>query len=280
MADQSSPRATMSTHTAAVYSQHANLAFEAALATRTASKQAAFLLPYLHPGLQVLDVGCGPGSVTLDLGQLVAPGQVVGIDIQPAQVEQAQAQASIRGATNVRFEVADIYALPFPDGAFDVAFVHAVLMHLREPVQALVELRRVLRPNGLVGVRDPDWGARLHAPTTPLLEQWRAIAVRVRQHNGGDPFMGRHHRRLLLEAGFARTEARASVESVGTREEVLRHAAFLKAQWQGFARTALVEGWVDQVTVDTVASEIDAWALRPEAFAVSTYCEAIGWVSD
>jgi ubiquinone/menaquinone biosynthesis C-methylase UbiE len=90
--------------------------------------------------------------------------------------------------TNVRFEVADIYALPFPDGSFDAAFVHGVLMHLREPVRALAELRRVLRPGSLAGVRDPDWGASLHAPATPLLDQWIALRVRVRQHNGGDPF--------------------------------------------------------------------------------------------
>jgi ubiquinone/menaquinone biosynthesis C-methylase UbiE len=96
----------------------------------------------------------------------------------------------MRGVMNVRFEVADVYRLPFPDGSFDAAFAHAVLMHLRDPVQALAEVRRVLGPGGIAGVRDPDWGARLHAPATPLLEQWYALTVRVRQRNGGDPFMG------------------------------------------------------------------------------------------
>ena len=106
-------------------------------------------------------------------------------------------------------------------------------MHLREPVRALAEMRRVLRPGGIAGVRDCDWGGRIHAPATPLLEEWYALTVRVRQRNGGDPFMGRHHRRLLLEAGFARAEATVSVSSAGTPEETRRRATFLKAQLQG-----------------------------------------------
>ena len=181
---------------------------------------------------------------------------------------------------NARFEVADVYRLPFPDGSFDAAFAHAVLMHLREPVRALAEVRRVLRPGGIAGVRDSDWGGRIHAPATPLLEQWYVLTVRVRQRNGGDPFMGRHHRRLLLEAGFARAEATVSVWSDGTPEETRRRATFLKAQLQGFAPTALAEGWMDQTTVEAVVAEIDAWAERPDGLYVETLCEALGWVND
>jgi hypothetical protein len=102
----------------------------------------------------------------------------------------------------------------------------------------------------------------------------------VRQRNGGDPFMGRHHRRLLLDAGFARAEASVSVSSAGTPEETRRRATFLKAQLQGFAPTALAEGWIDQTTVEAVVAEIDAWAERPDALYVETFCEALGWVGD
>ena len=188
--------------------------------------------------------------------------------------------SAARGVMNASFEVADVYRLPFPDGSFDAVFAHAVLMHLREPVRALAEMRRVLRPGGIVGVRDCDWGGRIHAPTTPLLEKWYAVTVRIRQCNGGDPFMGRHHRRLLLEAGFARAEASVSVWSAGTPEETRRCATFLKAQLQGFAPTALAERWMDQTTVEAVDAEIDAWAGRPDALYVDTFCEALGWVSD
>ena len=262
------------------YSQRANPNFEATLALRTATKEAAFFLRFLRPPMRVLDVGCGPGSITLGLAETVTPGETVGIDFQASQVTKSAALAASRGATNVRFEVADVYRLPFPDGSFDAVFANTVLMHLSEPVRALAEMRRVLRPNGIVGIRDCDWGGRIHAPITPLLEQWYTLTVRLRQHNGGNPFMGRHHRRLLLDAGFARAEASVSVSTAGTPEQTRHHATFLKAQLHGFAPTALAEGWVDQATVEAVDGEIDAWSIRPDALYVDMFCEAVGWVSD
>jgi SAM-dependent methyltransferase len=256
-----------------IYSQRTNPAFEAELATRTASGDAAFLLP------RVLDAGCGPGSITLGLASAVAPGEVVGIDVQSAQAEQARARALEHGISNAGFETASIYEVPFPNGSFDVAFANGVLMHLREPARALAELRRVLRPGGIAAIRDPDFGALLFAPASPLLERWLAVRVRVRLHNGGDPFLSRHYRRLLLEAGFARPEASASVESAGSPEETRRQAVFLRAQLQGFVPTVLAQGWMDQATVDAAAAEIDSWAQRPDAFSATTWCEALGWVS-
>jgi ubiquinone/menaquinone biosynthesis C-methylase UbiE len=268
----------MSNAAAEIYSQQANPAFEAELAARTASEDAAFLIPHLRPGMQLLDVGCGPGSITVGLAEVVAPGHVVGIDIQSALIAQARARAATREVATVRFEVADLYRLPCPDASFDAVFANGVLMHLREPVRALAELRRVLRPDGIAGVRDPDFATSIYAPMTPLLEQWLALRVRVRLHNGGDPFLSRHYRRLLLEAGFARAEASASVDSAGAQETIQRHAAFLKAQLQGIVRTALAQAWMDQVAGDAAAAEIDAWAQRPDAFSAMTWCQAVGWV--
>jgi hypothetical protein len=77
-----------------------------------------------------------------------------------------------------------------------------------------------------------------------------------------------------------RAEASVSVWSAGTPEETRHCATFLKAQLQGFAPTALAEGWMDQTTVEAVGVEIDAWAGRPDALYVDTFCEALGWVSD
>ncbi|HET9802076.1 MAG TPA: methyltransferase domain-containing protein, partial [Candidatus Acidoferrum sp.] len=216
MADQSCSQVSTAIPAMENYSQRTNPDFEAELALRTAAKEGAFFLRFLRPGMRVLDVGCGPGSITLGLAEAVAPGEVVGVDFQPSQVARAQALSAARGVMNTRFEVADVYRLPFPDGSFDAAFANTVLMHLREPVRALVEMRRVLCAGGIAGVRDCDFGGRIHVPATPLLERWYELVVRVRRRNGGDPFLGRHHRRLLLEAGFARNEASVSVWSVGT----------------------------------------------------------------
>jgi ubiquinone/menaquinone biosynthesis C-methylase UbiE len=82
-------------------------------ATRTAARQAAFFLPYLQSGMRLLDCGCGPGTITLGLAEVVAPGEVIGIDIGAAQIEDARLAAARREITNLRFEVASVYELPF-----------------------------------------------------------------------------------------------------------------------------------------------------------------------
>lgn len=114
---------------------------------------------------------------------------------------------------------------------------------------------------------------------TPLFERLFVIRAQVRRHNGGDPFRARHYRRLLLEAGFIRAEAGASVEAAGCAEKTGRHAAFLKAMLRGFAPTLRSQGWLDQAAIEAMAEEIDAWAGRPDAFYATTWCEAIGWLS-
>src|SRR5207302_57957 len=100
------------------YTQRDNPAFDAAMTARTAAREAAFFLPHLRSGMRLLDIGCGPGSITLGLAEVVAPGEVVGIDLRPEAVEQSRAAAAQRGIANVRFEVGSAYDLPFPDGSF------------------------------------------------------------------------------------------------------------------------------------------------------------------
>lgn len=274
-----SARDSSMSQAAEIYTQRDNPAFEAELARRSAAHDAAFLLQYLKQGMRLLDVGCGPGSITVDLAELFPRGEVVGIDKQLPLVEQARLRAAARGVSNTRFEVADAYRLPFPDASFDAIFANGLLMHLREPLRALIEFRRVLRPGGVAGLRDPDFATAVYAPATPWLEQWLALRIRVRRHNGGDPFLSRNFRRLLLDAGFAHVEASASVDSAGTAEQLDRHKGFLKAQLHGLARTAIELGWLDQAAIDTAALEIDAWAQRPDAFTALTWCQAVGWVS-
>ena len=139
---------------------------------RTAENSAAFVLEHLRRGDALLDVGCGPGTITIDLARRVAPGSTVGIDLSPEVVESARASATESGVTSARFEVANVYALGFDDSTFDVAFAHQVLQHLTDPVAALVELRRVLRPQGLLAVRDADFSAFDWYPLDDRLTRW------------------------------------------------------------------------------------------------------------
>ena len=158
---------------------------------RTAEEAAAFLLPHLRPGMRLLDFGCGPGTVTAGLARRVAPGEVVGIDVSEEILDLARAHAAEQGVENVSFEAADVYALPFEDGSFDVAFAHQVLQHLAEPTAALIEVGRVLSPGGIVAVRDADYGTMVHWPRDPRIERFLALYHAVAERNGGDADAGR-----------------------------------------------------------------------------------------
>ena len=114
-------------------------------------------MPYLKPGMSLLDCGCGPGTITLGFAEVVSPGRVIGMDVEESQVEIARSNAETVGLSNATFETANIYELPFDDNSFDAAFCHGVLDHLTDPLKALLEMRRVLKPGGVIGVRSGNW---------------------------------------------------------------------------------------------------------------------------
>lgn len=138
---------------------------------RTATNSAAYLLGHLRAGMSVLDVGCGPGTITVDLAEAVAPGPVRGIDAVDDVLADARRAADARGTRDVDFAVDDVMGLSSDDDAFDVVHAHQVLQHLSDPVAALAEMRRVCRPGGLVAARDADYGAMCWFPSDPLLDR-------------------------------------------------------------------------------------------------------------
>jgi ubiquinone/menaquinone biosynthesis C-methylase UbiE len=250
------------------------------LAGRRAESWAGFLLPHLRPGMRLLDVGCGPGSITLGLAAAVAPGYVAGVDLALVQVEAARAAAEEAGAA-VDVAVADAYSLPFPDGTFDAAFAHTVLFHLREPVAALAEMRRVLRPGGVVGVRDPDVGAELWRPPSPSIDRFFGLVRRFGEEAGASPTYARDQRRLLLEAGFARTQGFAFAACDGEIEATRRTAASYAGWFRNprFVRMVTENGWADAVELEAMRDELLAWGERPDAFYVRLECAALGWTA-
>ncbi|HWE56422.1 MAG TPA: methyltransferase domain-containing protein [Acidimicrobiales bacterium] len=171
---------------------------------RTAANSAAYLLPHLRSGMTLLDVGCGPGTITRDLATLVAPGRVVGIDRAESVIESAASPGP------VDFRVGDVYALDAADGSFDVVHAHQVLQHLSDPVAALTEMRRVLAPGGILAVRDSDYGAFLWAPDAPRLDRWREIYTEVCRRNDADANAGRHLPEWVAAAGFTGLEVSSS----------------------------------------------------------------------
>ena len=130
-------------------------------ARRTAETAAAFFLPFLKPGMRLLDVGCGPGSITCGLAQRVAPGDTIGIDPSADVIATARSLADATTAPNLSFEVGSVYGSRFGPGTFDAVFAHQVLQHLRHPVEALRQMRTLLAPGGVLGVRVVDWGSAI-----------------------------------------------------------------------------------------------------------------------
>ena len=153
-------------------------------AQRTAEEAAAFLLPELRPGMRLLDVGCGPGSITRGLAERLAPGQVVGLDLSRETLAAARDEAAARGLVNLQYEEGSVYQLSFADASFDVAYAHQVFQHLRERDAALREMLRVVRPGGLVAVRDVDWGTATYWPRDPWLDRFVEVHLKTTRRSG------------------------------------------------------------------------------------------------
>jgi ubiquinone/menaquinone biosynthesis C-methylase UbiE len=246
---------------------------------RTARIHGAFVLPYLRAGMDVLDCGCGPGSITVGLAEAVAPGSVTGIDLEEGQLAKARETASGLGLANVTFKTADARRLPFDDGQFDAVFSHAMLEHLPDPVSVLAEMRRVLRPGGLAAVRCIDLGGTVIAPDDGTLAAGHELWRKYRRHCGGDPFMGRRLRALLREAGFARTEGRASSETWATPELARSISSVMTDEFTGpkIAEAAIENSWADKAELEGIARALDDWGAHPDAFMAIFWGEAVGW---
>ncbi|NEB77984.1 class I SAM-dependent methyltransferase [Streptomyces sp. SID14478] len=170
---------------------------------RTAANSAGYLLDALKPHMKILDIGCGPGTITADLAALVPDGHVTGADHAEEILDRARATAAERGLDNVEFTTADVHALDWPDDTFCVVHAHQVLQHVGDPVQALREMRRVTKPGGLIAVRDSDYAAMTWYPASPGMTDWLDLYERVARANGGEPDAGRRLRSWALQAGFA-----------------------------------------------------------------------------
>ncbi|WP_424211067.1 methyltransferase domain-containing protein [Streptomyces sp. BI20] len=236
---------------------------------RTAENSAAYLLPDLRPGARVLDVGCGPGTITADFAHLVGPeGSVVGVDASAEVVEKARAAAAERGARNAEFATGDVYALDFPDDSFDVVHAHQVLQHLSDPVAALREMRRVTRPGGVVAARDADYAAMTWYPAVPDLDHWLKVYESVARANGGEPDAGRRVTAWAREAGFTDIRSTATSWCFARPDEI--------AWWSGlwadrttqsdYAAKAVATGHATPEDLQSIATAWHTWGASPDAW--------------
>jgi SAM-dependent methyltransferase len=215
---------------------------------RTAENSAGYLLPYLRSGLSLLDIGCGPGTITVDLGRRVAPASVIGVDRERAVIAEATRLLEAGSLGNVQFKPGDVYSLEFDDQSFDVVHAHQVLQHLTDPIAALVEMRRVVRQGGIVAVRDSDYGGFVWAPTDPLLDRWMQLYHDVCRRNGADADAGRH----LL--GWARA---AGFDEIVATSSTWTFADAATRRWWG-------ELWAERVTRSSLADQAVEYGLSTE----------------
>lgn len=169
---------------------------------RTAENSAGYLLPHLRSGMSLLDVGCGPGTITVDLAARVVPGPVTAVDLTTEALDVARMAAQSRNVSNISFAIADTQALEFADDTFDVVHAHQVLQHVADPVQALREMRRVCVPGGIVAARDADYAGFIWYPKFPPLDRWLDLYQQASRANGGEPDAGRRLLSWAQEAGF------------------------------------------------------------------------------
>ena len=249
------------------------------LQRRTAAREAGFLLPHLNAGMRLLDCGCGPGSITVGLAEAVAPGQAVGVDIEPSEYRSAWSQAAKATGINLHFGCADVYRLPFSGSSFDATFLHNVLSHLRQPLEVLKGIYRILRPDGVIGISHPDFSGSLISPEDPLLDRGHKLYWRLVEHNGGNPAIGKHQRGLLHEAGFVRVEAVAKYSTISTDDAVQMRAEhgvrmFSEAH---IAQRMIDLGWTDRSELERIIAAWQKWGEHPGAFMANATVTAVGW---
>jgi 2-polyprenyl-3-methyl-5-hydroxy-6-metoxy-1,4-benzoquinol methylase len=247
---------------------------------RTAANSAAYLLPYLRPGLDLLDAGCGPGTLTIDLARRLRPGRVVGIDVANEVITEATASITEAGVDNVSFLSGDFLTADLPAGGFDVVHAHQVLQHVSDPVGALVALRRYVRPGGLVAARDSDYSAMTWHPSSVRLDRWLAIYLAVTRHNQAEANAGRY---LLAWAH------RAGLADVAFTSSTWTFADPAARSWWGelwaertvgssFADQAVAYGIASADELASIANGWREWAGQPDAVFVVPHGEIVARV--
>ena len=255
-------------------------AFEASLEARNAADYADFLLPHLADDFHVLDVGCGEGTITLGLAERVA--HVVGVDPSEQEFADVRRYAAEHHVDNVDFRVGSVYALDVPSDHFDACLCHSVLETLAEPLDGLFEIKRTLKPGGVLGIACVEYsGLILAGPDDQVLRRFYAIRERVWQlENAADPYRGRELRGLLERAGFDRVVATSKYMCYGTDDAVASFGAARADEcgrdgWYG--RSARKHGLATPNDLDSMSEAWLEWSRSADAYLAFAWCRALGW---
>ena len=270
MSSSDSPDSSTATYTMG-YSED----FQKLLRRRNAETSAAHLLPHLKPGMRVLDFGCGPGTISMGLAKAVEPGELHGVDMEESQISIAQAAASAGGHLNAVFQTADVTGLPFEDDSFDAAHCNALLMHVPDTKAVLAEVRRVLKPGGIISSREMFVDSSFLEPE--LSGGWDTFSKLITA-NGGHPQIGKELKRVFLEAGFSDIRAGVSFEPFVTDEDIDFLHDFIIGWFfaPGTVEAATKYGLATEEQFNDWRTMLDQWRETPGALAGFAWGEALG----
>ncbi|KAM0750100.1 methyltransferase type 11 [Meredithblackwellia eburnea MCA 4105] len=250
--------------------------------SRTASNSAAFLLPHLGPHFHILDVGCGPGTITVDFARFVPEGRVTGLERSQEVLESAKRHGEEKGVSNVEWVAGDVHQLPFEDNRFDVVYAHQVIQYVTSPVDALREMRRVLKPNGILALREGDFDSIVYHPSPiPELERWKELYLQIAYQNGGQPNAGRQVHAWAREAGFDPPKMKRSAGTwcYSSPEEI----AWWSDLWaervikSSFKDSALKGGLATEQALQNISDSWKSWGEKPDAWFALLHGELLAW---
>ena len=244
---------------------------------RTAGGHGAFLLPYLEPGMRFLDCGCGPGTLTAGFAQRVAPGETIGVDRELAQTERVATSAANDGIDNLRFEQGDVYDLPFEDASFDVAFASAVLGSVTDAGRVVREMARVVRPGGVIGLKEFDHGGDMIWPQSPIIERSIEHYHGLRRENGHEPNAGRKLKGYLSENDCNVDYVHAFYDQQTTVEKLEPYLERNNRLFREVLGPQYYErGWSTPEEMEECIAEWRRFARDPAAIYLSAWVEAVG----
>ena len=249
------------------------------LMRRSAENDAAYLMPHLKPGMRVLDLGCGPGALSMGLARAVDPGELHGLDIEASQVDIARALAASLQQENTVFQVGDATAMPFEDDFFDVAHCHDVLMHIPDTQAVLAEVMRVLKPGGIIACREMIVGSCFTYPDYGVLGRAWEMFEDLLATDEGHPQMGKDLKTQLGRAGFIDARFTASFDLFSTPEQVEFIYGFA-LDWfltPEMTETALQYGASTEELAESIRATYDQWRNNPGAVCALAFGEAVAY---
>ena len=243
------------------------------LERRSAPRNAAHLVPHLLPGMTLLDLGCGPGSITTGLAKAVHPGRTHGVDLNEEQLGLARRRAQELGLENLEFHQGNALRLPFPDHHFDAVHCHGFLMHSPCIKEQLTEILRVLKPRGILASRDMDVPTSFITPALLSHKIFGILAETIRRE-GGDPWMGRRLKVFFLNAGLEEVETGFGADYFTQPEDVEFLGKFL-LEW-GLSKEFQLKTGGSDLDFNQSREQVERWSRHPGAVGCFHFGHAVG----